>query len=236
MPSESPKISASSQFRRELIQEEFRDILEKAHYEISPETDAIMVLSASPPGWDNRAPEERADFPEDVKRIEFAIEVYRRFASQKLGKPLEELTPEDLKNESLPPLVLNGATEQQPMMERIARKYGFPEDKTIFLNCGDHHIANTKTQFTKLSEHPIVGKFKNFVVISTSYHIPRTARTASVNLPEDVNFEMLGVPLEKLPFDVYKKVRGEVKRIELYSQKGDIARTPRRRGEKETYE
>ena len=202
-------------------------MLENSNYEAPENTEAIMVLSASPPSWSADRSKAEEDYPEDVERIKFGIEVYKNFISRKLKKPIAELTTEDLQNETLPPLVLKGATEQLPMLERIARSLDFPREKIIFINCGDHAVANTKTQFAQTVAHPIVGKFKHLTLISTSYHVPRLARTASKNLPEDVDFDVLGVPLEDFSFDVYRKVKGEVKRIIEYSRKGDIAKHPR---------
>lgn len=224
------QLSGGKDFRRELIQKEFRHILKNARYEISENTDAIMVLSASPRGWHTKD-NIQEDHPEDTARIKFSIEVYKEFVAKKLKKPIEEIATEDLKSDDLPPLVLNGATEQLHMMERIALSLGFPREKIILFNCGDHAVANTKTQFTLLAQNRSTEKFKNIVVISTSYHMPRVARTATVSLPKDVNFDVLGVPVKDFPFNVYRSVKGEVKRIINYSQKGDISAYPHRNRE-----
>lgn len=228
MKFESPQTPKKEEktFRHDLIQKEFRTLLENSTYEVPEDTEAVMILSASPRGWHTEANQDE-DFPEDVRHIEFGVEVYKQMAARKLGKPISELTEMDLKNAALPYFILNGATEQQVMMERITSTLGFPKEKTIFLNCGDHDVANTKTQFTKLAEHPVVGALKHFAVISSRYHMPRVARTASANLPEDVDFDVLSVPLKDFPFDVYRKVRREVKRIMEYKEKGDISEYPR---------
>ena len=224
MSLESPQDRKS--FLHGLIQEEFRSILENSNYELPENTEAIMILSASPRGW-HTASNTQEDHPEDEARIKFGVEVYKRFLSKKLNKSIAEITDSDFRDGALPIFILNGATEQLQMMERIALRYGIPKEKIILLNCGDHVVANTKTQFTKLAEHPVAGRFTNIAVVSANYHIPRVARTASTNLPQDVNFDVLGVPFKDMPFNVYRKVRGEVKKIFEYYKKGDIAKYPR---------
>ena len=224
MSLESPQDRKS--FLHGLIQEEFRNMLENARYVIPANTEALVILSLSPRGWHTEANKDE-DFSEDVGCIKFGVEVYKKFVARKFNKLVSELTELDLKDDSLPFFILNGATEQLAMMERIAVSFGLPKERIILLNCGDHVVANTKTQFTKLAEHPVAGRFTNIAVVSANYHIPRVARTASTNLPQDVNFDVLGVPFKDMPFNVYRKVRGEVKKIFEYYKKGDIAKYPR---------
>jgi uncharacterized SAM-binding protein YcdF (DUF218 family) len=221
MSTESEKFSSPKKFRRELIQEEFRSLLQNAKYEAPENTEAIMILSASPRGWHTEENRDK-NFEEDEARIKFGFDVYKQLACRKLGKLVDEITEVDLKNEVLPFFVLNGATEQKDMMERIAGSIGVPKEKIIFLDCGRHAEANTQTQFTKTTEHPVLGKLRHFTIVSTSYHVPRIARTASKNLPGNIDFDVLGVPLKDFNFDVYRKVKGEVERIVKYAAKGDI--------------
>ncbi len=42
-----------------------------------------------------------------------------------------------------------------------------------------------------------------------------------------MDFDVIGVPLKDIPFDVYRKVKGEMKRIMQYSENGDISKYPR---------
>ena len=207
----------------DLIRKEFRDLIENDNYEIPYDTEAIMVISA-PPNLNGKTKEEIEETLENVKRIDLGIEIYKKIIAQKLNKNISDINQEDLKNKLSPLLVLNGDTEQLVMMERVTLSRSFPLEKIKLINCGDRSIANTKTQFEKTAEDPIVGKFKHITFITTSYHIPRLARTASVLLPKNQNFEIIGIPYKDYPFDIYKKVKGEVKRIINYSQKGDISR------------
>jgi uncharacterized SAM-binding protein YcdF (DUF218 family) len=138
------------------------------------------------------------------------------------GKSIEDITTEDIITHG-PPLILNGETEQLPMMREVALSLDFPQEKIEELDCGKRGVGNTKTQFTALDTDPRFTENKHWTFVSTGYHVPRVARTAISNIDEHREFDVIGVPLEQHSYDVYRKVRGEVKRIILYAKKGDIA-------------
>ncbi|HLC99825.1 MAG TPA: hypothetical protein VJC11_02585 [Patescibacteria group bacterium] len=202
-----------------LIQE-FRDHLAAKKYEAPTETGGVVVLSAPQELRDNEVVEKT---DENVARIEYSIDLVKQITAKKAGKPLEEVTSQDIIAFG-PPLILNGETEQLPMMQEVARESGFPEEKVQLLNSGDRGKSNTKTQFERINDDPRYQNTKHFIFVSTSYHIPRVTRTADKNLDQNVNFEVIGVPLDTFDYNVYRKVRGEVKRILSYSERGDVSR------------
>lgn len=198
---------------------EFRNQLTKDGYEIPVTTDGVVVLSA-PSERHGEKIAEKSD--EDVVRIGYAIQAVKNTAAKRIGKPVEEVTESDIITQG-PPLILNGETEQLPMMREVAIEQGFPEVKIQLVDCGPHGVGNTKTQFTKMNNDPRLTNARHFTFVSTGYHVPRVTRTALTNLDQQKEFDVIGVPLENHPYDVYRKVRGEVQRIVSYSKKGDIA-------------
>ncbi len=168
--------SKDDHFKHELIQKEFRSLLENSGYELPENTEAIMVLSAPPNEMGVNFTDEKEKSPENIMRIDLAIEVCKKITAKKINKNIEQLTSDDFKNEIVPLLVLNGETEQLPMMRRIAvDDYHFPLEKIREINCGDRGIANTKTQFEATKNDPLLGKVKHITLVTTAYHIPRLA-------------------------------------------------------------
>lgn len=220
--------SERRRFVNDLIQE-FRRSLREQRYGMPLQTNGVMVLSAPPSlefkGDTKEMIAKREKNPENMARIKFGIEIIKQIVSQKLLKPISELTPNEIR--SGPPLILNGEKEQIEPMKEVALAEGFPEDRIILINCGDRGIGNTKMQFLETAKDPILGKSKHLMLITSSYHTPRLARTAAANLPENMNLEIAGVPFKEFSYDIYRKVRGEVKRIVAYSAKGDITKYPR---------
>lgn len=199
---------------------EFRDQLTKDGYAIPKETDGVVALSAPPEKREDGFLEKTE---ENIARIDFAIQAVKQVTAERLGKDMSEITLEDMITDG-PPLIINGETEQLPMMREVAREHGFPEERILELDCGPRGIGNTKTQFTVLDADPRFAENKHWTFVSTGYHVPRVARTAATNIATERNFDVIGVPLDQHPYDVYRKVRGEVKRIVAYSAKGDIAK------------
>lgn len=185
-------------------------------------TDAVVVLSA-PQGKDEQGCVFE-DTPENIARINYGVAVTKEITSAKIGKKVDELTPDDIRDFS-PLLVLNGETIQLPMMQQEAIKSGFPEDKVHLVNSGDRGTSNTKTQFEVLRQNEkLRGKFLS--IVTTGYHLPRVDRTAAKQLPNQ-KFEIIAMPYESYPFPVFI-VRREIKRIQHYVNKGDIAKFPRK--------
>lgn len=206
--------------RRRLINE-FRDRLNEENYGLPLQTEGVVVLSAPHEIDDEGNVIEKTQ--ENISRIKYSIDIIKQIASQKTGISLNELTPEDIINNA-PPLILNGETEQLQTMEEIALEEGFPKEHIQLQNCGDRGIANTKIQFEVIDDEDKYQAKKHFTFITSSYHVPRVTRTADANLRVDKEFEVIGVPYENFDYNIYRKAKGEIKRILQYSEKGDITK------------
>lgn len=217
-------------YRYELIQKEFKKIFEEER-DIPVNTEAVMVLSA-PPSREFTDRERREKNPENLARVPYGIEVIRKIVAQRTHKLIDNLSSEDLANG--PFLLLNGDEEQIGPMKEIALKYGFSENKIILLDAGPRDdtptrkAANTKTQFDAVNDAPALEDFEHITIITSLYHIPRVTRTADKNIRPSLDFTVLGVPRKIFDFDVYRKVKGETKRILQYIKKGDLVAKPRR--------
>lgn len=221
----NPENPERSELRHQLIAE-FRKNL-KGHYEVPAETNGVVVLSAPPALESKESVDRREKTQENISRIDFAFDLWKQVAAKKIGKNMEELKEEDLHGELLPPFVLNGETEQLEPMREIALALGVPAEKIHLVDCGKRGIGNTKTQFLGAGQDQSLAKAKHLTFISSSYHVPRVMRTGDMNLPKEMDFDVIGVPYNQFSYDIQKKIRGEVKRIIAYSAKGDIARQPR---------
>ena len=239
-------------FRHEVFGE-FRKVLgserrKEEKREISENTEGVVILSCDGFKESKDTDIENPNNPnrEDVARIDFAFQLWKDLIVRKLNKPLEKITKEDLEGPETPPLILDGIDEQLPYMKEVFKKITekagleIPQEKIILIDCGsweksdNKEACNTKTQFTGIVKNPAFGGAKHLTFVSSNYHVPRVARTGSANLPEEMDFDTLGVPLEKyqIPLKLFRRikgVRGEVKRIEKYSdpEKSDISRYPR---------
>lgn len=198
-----------SEVRHRLI-EEFRGILTSGEYEVPVKTDGVVALSAP-------------SIPDHKARIELSIEVIKQIVAKKAGKTLESVTSEDIITHG-PPLILNGDTKQLPEMAEIAQDLGFPKKKVESINCEKGGVANTKTQFEVMREDLRYENAKHLTFVTNAWHAPRAARTAAQSLRPGIIFDVIPVPHKRAPSNVYRVVRGEVKRIKLYLAKGDITR------------
>lgn len=210
--------------RASLIREEFRSVLTNEPYRLPTHTDAIVVLSA-PPERDELGNIVTEASEENRARISFGIELMKQIAAAKAKVAPEDLT-EDQFYYFAPPLFLDGETEQLPTLREIALSHGLDPDYIEDINCGDRGVGNTKTNFTVFNEKPELKVLKHLTVVTTDYHAPRVFRTAEKNLPVEMSFDVIPMPHDKFSYNVFRVVRGEVKRIETYIAKGDIADKP----------
>lgn len=231
MSKEKPDFYVNSQdpersvFRHKLIEEFRKDIV--GRYEVPGNADGVVVLSAPPELEYNDNVERREKTPENISRIDFAFDIWKQLATKKLGKDLRELADKDLQDPSLPLFVLNGETEQLKPLKEIAIALGVPREKVHLVDCGRRGIGNTRTQFTEISRDQRLSGANNLIFVTSSYHVPRVVRTGDVNLPKEMDFDVVGVPFDRFSYDIRSKIRGEIKRIVAYSKNGDIAKHPR---------
>ena len=214
----------NKKFRHELIQNEFRDALTDKEYEAPVNTGGVVVLSAKEY---TAIYGEPIDYTLDANlenklRIEMGIEMIRKIGAHKNHKTEDEIQDRDIILDA-PALVLSGTTSQLPFMKQTVEDLHFPLEKVEMVDCGDVGVGNTKTQFETIGTFYADKKPEHVIFISTSYHTPRVARTGNNSL-NNLSFDVVPVPYSKYKFNVFKVVRGEVGRIEKYSEKGDISR------------
>ena len=217
------KIDAK-EFRHQLIQKEFRNALTSIEYEIPTETDGVIILSAK----EFIKEGERIDYShsenaENKARIEMGIEIIKQVVAKKANKSIDEIANEDILQHA-PTLILSGTTEQLPIMKQIVVGLSFPMEKLELVDCGASGVGNTKTQFETINSHFAGKNIKHISFVTSDYHMPRVARTGHKSLNSNVNFDVIPVPHGKIPYNVFKVVRGEVKRIISYADKGDISK------------
>ena len=212
-------------FRGKLLQEEFRNFLTKSDYTIPVDSEAVVVLSG-PIALDAKGDVMAKTAADDIARIHMGIEVARAIVSKRLNKETYTLTPDEIRTHA-PALVLNGTTDQLVAMKKIALDAFFPIEKIEVLDCGAPGVGNTKTQFEVMNSDERYNKNKKMTFITNAWHAPRVARTGDKNLKQGIDFDIIPVPLERVPYNIFS-VRGEVRRIEIYSVKGDIKRQPKR--------
>lgn len=198
---------------------EFREVLSREKFDIPENTDGVVVLSGMYDVVDGQVIERSH---ENEVRIQFAVELWKSHVAKLAGKDKENITDEDVIHFG-PKFVVNGDELQLDMMVQVAQEYGVPKDKIVVISCGPRGSGNTKTQFEAMSGDPHFSPKSPLTFITSGYHAPRVARTALKTLPDFNNLEVIGVPIDTLSFDVFKKIKGEIKRIISYSQRGDIA-------------
>lgn len=208
------KFNLDKAARKELIQKEFREALTRESMEVPEHTDAVVVLSGKEFVFDEAGnlDQSHPHNQENEDRLKTAIKIAEAVAA---------------KEQVMPRLVLNGTTEQLPTMRDLAIKLGWPEDQIDSLDCGPAGVGNTKTQFEVAKDYSQQNHWAHLTFVTSSYHVPRTERTADAQLEPDQAFDVVAGPSD-LSFDVYKTVRGEVKRISSYAAKGDVSINKRR--------
>ncbi len=209
-----------------LIEEEFRPALTSSEYDVSTETDGVVVLSA----YEFIAPPEGSPLSqylpenaENLARIEMGAAIVHDIAAQKAGKPPDRLSIDDFQRFA-PTLVLNGTTTQLPHMEQLIEQFGFPAQQVSLVDCGPMGRANTKTQMEAMLPYIVENSPRHLTFVTSDYHLPRVARTVDKQLSSLVDFQVIQGPHDRLPaYDVAGVVKGEVRRIGAYATKGDIS-------------
>ncbi|OGB74357.1 hypothetical protein A2V68_01245 [candidate division Kazan bacterium RBG_13_50_9] len=134
-------------------------------------------------------------------------------------------------NTDVPKLILNGETEQLPGMYDAALECVIGSERSCWEcnDCGPRGVGNTKTQFTTMVSGGILEGISRIIVVTSWYHVPRVARTASRYLPPELNFQVVGVPSLHLHPHIKERllmIAGEIRRILQYAP-GDIDFYPR---------
>ncbi len=171
----------------------------------------VMVLSAPPEKWGEDLVSEITT--ENVERIKTAIDFFRDHPEWK---------------DDLPYLILNGETNQLPMMLEIATAYYFPVDRILLVDCGRRPKGNTQTQFTVLrKDSRFAGKTKRIIAVTSWYHVPRVARTIAANSQKNLSWNLLALPAGKSRLAILPRtIEGEAARILDYVKNGTLAAEP----------
>lgn len=209
-------METTSSLDRHTLVQEYRRVLGSREHHLPLDTQAVVVLSG-PPEKDSNGNMIREYSLETITRIAFAIDLVRRIAAAKSGSPIEETSIEQG-----PLLVLNGLTDQLLAMEHIALQSAIPREMIELVDCGKRGLGNTKTQCEAMRTDPRFKDFKHVTFVTTGYHVPRVERTAEKQIPKDVQYDVIPVPYEKFHFNKFL-IRGEIRKIQEYAQKGDIA-------------
>jgi len=242
-----PPRSDCAHFCHRLIQGEFRDALDLANLfpvGINCTTSLVVVLSAPGPG----------DNDENRRRIELGVQV-SNMSYHILRDGRDSTYFSGAKSCGViirPRLVIIGEDEQLPDMNRVAMDLGmydlskspinpyselavnvmltsmsdYERTLTCLISCGPHGPqANTKTQMVAFAR--VAMSWYHTTFITSWYHVPRVARTATRQLPHGRNtparFSVLGVPQSIFPVPQFQTVLDETRRILQYIDQGDIS-------------
>lgn len=159
---------------------------------------------------------DRVDWPfagyseEAMDRVLAAVELVRDYEQQ--GR--------------LVPLHLYATIEQMPVYSRIAALAGLPPGRVREVIGGERYsqaglpLANTKTQAQDLERE--LGQTPDAfpLVLTSSYHVPRTVRTVLRWFSRD--FMIASVSLRR-PAGYLRLIKSEMRRIDLYSSAGDCS-------------
>jgi hypothetical protein len=233
---------------REVLLEEFVAVENQALTEeefdlLSDTVKAAMVLSAPPKPLQEVGSKQRVleKTEENIVRVEWTVWLLHQLLKsylRKAGKPNRQITAKVIQEEGYL-LILNGETEQLPMMVEVTLQTGWPATNIILLDCGKRGAANTKTQFEAFNKIPymfngahdlrqIIDHWR-ILVVTTWYHVPRVRRTAAAARKHaQYKLPVIGVPRKVCSFPTAEKVEGEIERILTYAEKDDIRPFPRK--------
>lgn len=212
------------------IRVEFTRVLRRSEYpsRLSSFTQAVIVLSA-PPDLSQDSYERREETEEHRERMRLGVKSWKRIIRtiKNKGRPLSW----DPHDKQLPLFVVDGETEQLPAMLHMAMELKLDQDQIWQVDCGARGVANTKTQFIVLENHPFLSTCcSHLTIITSAYHMPRVMRTASKQLPSFTQFQVIGVPMSRLGWDKQvegAKVTGEIERILRYIEQDGLPAYPR---------
>ncbi len=157
---------------------------------------------------------------ESRERFETGIKVAKEVTALRLGKRVEELTMDDLINNS-PDVYWNGgdwqnANLRQRIKEGFLDRYNFPSEKVIV--SPDFGIQNTGDNFDKI-EDSVIENRRKIAIVSDTYHLPRVRRLLCKEGCKISEEDSILYPSEPRRVPVGKAL-GEIKKIPGYTHKG----------------
>ena len=128
------KVDRTSQTRdfTAALKLEFRSLPSHRRMSLPPGTDTLVVLSAQAESLHDGSVRLSS---EDVARIQSTIALAKRIASKRSGIPMRDVQKTELAAHS-PTVILNGETEQLPLMAEIVMQCAFPTQRIVLLDCG----------------------------------------------------------------------------------------------------
>ncbi|MCX6735945.1 MAG: YdcF family protein [Candidatus Parcubacteria bacterium] len=200
-------MNISREEMRKNLQKEFEQCYLSVPKTNSPDIEGVVILSHVDYNFDTE--DMQCKFSNElISRIEYGAKMF-------------------LDSSLKPFLIMDGCRSQLLLMQERATSLGVRQDQIYLLDGGDIASSNTKKQIEALRDDPIISKMKKIVFITNTYHVPRVRRTASLLIPENISFDVFGVPNDISLYDKQNAINGEIERILKYIEKGDIAITPR---------
>lgn len=196
---------------KEIVQK-YRRVFETAEYPLPQDTYGVVVLSG--PGQCDQNGRIISEYSEENRaRINFAVVLVKAIGITRNGET-------DWYRDA-PRLILNGERNQLTMMVDYALQTDIPANLIELVDCRPRPLGNTKTQFQEMKTQ-YQGIQGTFLFVTSGYHVPRVELTAAMQLSQDFSYEVLPVPYEQSPFNIFK-IRGEIRKIPEYIAKGDLA-------------
>lgn len=215
------------------VQQEIDELKGSQDPEPNPSIEYLIVLSGSNSYLKKKFTYIKStDLEDDYNRMQLAIHTAKKIVALRANVRLEEVNLNlKLMRDYGPKIVYNGSEEQNQDLKYALENsiQDYPSDKFIILNLPKNEI-NTKGQFLSIKkELPLdnvtVGIFTH------AYHFPRIARMLGKDAPlypfgENVTKYAFLVDREFLSPGIIDRINGEVERIPIYINKGDLAKYP----------
>jgi hypothetical protein len=206
---------------------ELRDMRAGRNYEALPaDVDVVWVLSGHGTA---DAKQETGVFQGrsmDRERIDAGVALVTQVTANRVGKTPEDVTQDDIA-EFGPLFFYNGEPRQNVAMRLLAGADNFPLP-TSKVQIESIPTNNTPGQVVSFGEN-ITGRERTVVVVTHAQHVPRSDRYLAHHvdaIPGSPQFVFHPVPETQVAAGA---VLGEVRRIETYAQKGDLATNPHSR-------
>lgn len=202
---------------------------------VIPNIDLVYVLSGRSTvlGGDADGLKREFDKEDDIERLKEGIRIANEVNALRANKRVEDLAPEDY----VTPILYAGRAIHNEHLKEALRLGKIPYPKELFIIRSifpDTTIGQVRTLKAYLSHY----KHENIAVVSSAYHLARTARTIGRNSPQvieadyehpirGVNFYLFGVHKNEARPGILHDVKGEHQAMQRYSS-GDtpsISRT-----------
>lgn len=224
-------MSERAELARTVI-EELRAMREQV-FEPTSDIDVVWVISQ--PGTVKRVSEDGIyeGISNDIKVARYGVELVRKITALRLGKSLDDVTPEDVEKFG-PLLYYNGEdaatrnskyTQNEDLLEMVSQP-GFPIPLSkIKIDHIDELGTHTQTkgfaQFLRT-----FGEVRKVAAVSMAHHSRRVSRYLQHYrglFPE--NIELVNASVAETDRAVGTTLR-EVRKIVTYAQSGDLAKDP----------